>query len=203
MPTFLIVLMALAATASGEAGPDDYNIPVRIHFIDKPAVQVWIRYGTGLYTADNPENGTFKRPIPGRNVLYLNKGGRTDSIEFSEKLRALPDGLNFLVRRTMSYAGVRLIEDITSDSLQAFADWEITWLEPAAAELVMARKPIFMDQIQRDASECDCFEHVYNYDSALTKEMVRRWYRKGGRNNPELKKAMEENRLILVLKTSI
>lgn len=198
MLAFLIALAALAATARGEGGPDEAFLRARIHFEGKPALEAWVRYEGGLFRVANPENGILKRPIPGRSVLFMNKFGRTDSLVYCEKKHLLPDSLRFFIRKTMTYDSVRFIEDISSDSFPPIPDWGISWLEPAQAELVLKRKPVFTDLIVLEQDSYYRVEHVYNYDSAFSKEMVRRLYRKKGRENPELKKAIRGNRLIFV-----
>lgn len=200
--TFLFALAALAANVRGDDGPDQAFLRARIHFEGKPALEAWVRYEGGLFRVANPENGISKRPIPGRSVLFMNKFGRTDSLVYCERKHMFPDSLRFFIRKTMSYDSVRFIEDISSDSFPPIPDWGISWLEPAQAELALKRKPVFTDLIVLEDETVYQSEHVYNYDSAYTKDKVRRLYRKKGRENPELKKAIRENRMIFVEESS-
>ncbi len=71
-------------------------------------------------------------------------------------------------------------------------------MEPEIGDLLLNHKPVFIDLIVLEQEACYNAEHVYCFDSSMTKETVRKLYKSGGRQNKVLKKAIQEKRIVFI-----
>lgn len=205
MMKIVFLLSVLAAMARADISPDIWVLPVRVHFADKPPRDVWISHFPPFPHAKQlPLAEVFKRPIPGRKVLYMNKLNLGDSLFFSEKVYSTADSMQYVIANPMAFRDIQFIEDISSDSLYPAGFWEDPWLNPTAGNLLLTQKPLFTDLIVVDPDDMTyTAEHVYNFDPGLTRKQVRQLYKQGGRENPTLKEALRGGRLVMIRQVSV
>jgi hypothetical protein len=197
-------LAALASVAQADISPDIWVLPVRVHFENQPPRDVWISHFPYNHGNQPPVAEVFRRPIPGRKVLYMNKLGKGDSLIYSEKVYTTSDSMNYVIANAMAYRDIQFIEDISSDSLYPAGFWVDPWLNPAAGNRMLSQKPLFKDLIVVDPDDMTyTAEHVYNFDPGFTQKQVRQLYKKGGRENPTLKEAMKAGRLVMIQAVSV
>ncbi len=197
----LFCILIISCTLFADVEVYMWILPVKVYFNDQTVKQVWLETPENAQFY-NPEYSDPKHPIPGKKVIFVNKLSGQDSLIISEKLYMMPDSFQVLIDKKIGYANVSVVEDISSDSLNPIGIWTSRRLSEAQGKVVLENKPVFVDTIVLEEDAAWNAEHVYCYDASFTKQKMRNLYKNGGRDNPTLKKALEENRIIMIFEAT-
>lgn len=198
----LLLVLMLAALTMADNIPDSWIVPIRIHYANGRTRLAWTQYRPSDFYSRETERAIVRKPLPGKSVFYMNKLGATGHLLVGDTLHALPDSFVVLVSRRLSLEGVELVEDASADSLPAIGTWSDHRVDQATGEVLLRKRPAFVDRIVLDDELAYEAEHVYCYDSSFTAGRIRKLYARGGRRNPVLARALRERRVVLILERS-
>jgi len=200
MKTLILTVLMLTTISFADVEVDTWILPVKVYYADQTSELVWIEHSpNGFYNQNRDAIGFDTRPLPGKNVLFLNKFGSSTTLRASEKLYKLPDGFECLIAtKTIALDKAVLVEIVVTDSLQPIGIWGTRFVDGAGGAALIEKKPLFTDLIVTEQDAAYNAQHVYCFDAAFTKKQLRSLYEKGGLDNPQLKKAIEEGRVVFV-----
>lgn len=200
MKILIITVLMLTGISFADVEVDTWIMPIKVYYADQTSELVWIEHSpNGFYYQNRETIGFDTRPLPGKNVLFLNKFGSSTTLRASEKLYKLSDGYECLIAtKKIALDKAILVEIVVTDSLQPIGIWGSRFVDGAGATALLEKKPLFTDLIVTEQDAAYNAQHVYCFDAAFTKKQIRTLFEKDGLNSPQLKKAIEEGRVVFV-----
>jgi hypothetical protein len=200
MKRILLIVGCLLRVVLADTEVDTWILPLRVCYAEGTPDTVWVEHNPSTFYYKYSETlGETKRPLTGKNILFLNKLGSGEKLQASRKLYPLPDGYNFLMYdTTIDLSKVVLIEIIIADSIKPDGIWGSRVVPKATGDAFISQKIIFTDLIITENEAAYCAQHVYCFDNQLTKDIVRQLFSKGGMKNRTLKKAIQERKLVFM-----